>query len=411
MPAEDGLTKPGNTPTRSLRLIMIVLAVACGATVANLYYAQPLLAEISSAFNVSQGSAALVVTMTQLGYALGMVVLMPLGDMLENRALATRTLAGTAIALVVAGVAPGFGLFLAVSVLVGMTSVVAQILIPYAASLAPEDQRGRFIGSVMTGLLLGILLARTLSSLVAAAWGWRTIYLISAALMLAVAVTLVRVLPRRHPGQHISYPRLMRSIVELVRSEPALGRRAVSQALMFGSFSCFWTSVAFELVRSHGLSQTGIGLFALVGAAGAAAAPIAGRLGDRGYGRIGSGATLALAIVAMFVAQIGVNSLFVLAIGGVLLDLAVQGHQVLSQQEIYSLRADARARINTVFMTTIFVGGALASAASGALYDADGWTGVTMLGAALPAIGLVIWAWSTLLARRPATTPIPQTQS
>jgi predicted MFS family arabinose efflux permease len=337
-----------------------------------------------------------------------MVVLMPLGDMLENRALATRTLAGTAIALVVAGVAPGFALFLAVSVLVGMTSVVAQILIPYAASLAPEDKRGRFIGSVMTGLLLGILLARTLASLVAAAWGWRTIYLISAALMLAVAVTLVRALPRRHPGQHISYPRLMRSICELVRSEPALGRRAVSQALMFGSFSCFWTSVAFELIRSHGLSQVGIGLFALVGAAGAAAAPIAGRLGDRGYGRIGSGVTLALAIVAMFVAQIGVHSLFVLAIAGVLLDLAVQGHQVLSQQEIYSLRADARARINTVFMTTIFVGGALASAASGALYDADGWIGVTLLGAALPAVGLVIWSWSTLLARRPVTAPVPQ---
>jgi predicted MFS family arabinose efflux permease len=398
--------KSGAAAPRSLRLITVVLAIACGATVANLYYAQPLLAEISSAFGVSQGNAALVVTLTQLGYALGMVAVLPLGDMLENRALASRTLLGTAIALVAAGVAPGFGIFLVASVLVGMTSVVAQILIPFAANLAPEDQRGRFVGTVMTGLLLGVLLARTMSSLVAAAWGWRTIYLVSAAVMLVVAVMLVRVLPRLHPGHRVSYPQLMRSIGELVRSEPALRRRAVCQALMFGSFSCFWTSVAFELIRSHGLSQAGIGIFALVGAAGAAVAPIAGRLGDRGYGRVGSGAALALAIVAMIVAQIGVNSLLVLAIAGVLLDLAVQGHQVFSQQEIYGLRADARARINTVFMTTIFVGGALASAASGALYDASGWTGVTLLSAALPAVGLVIWGWSTLRSRRLETAEV-----
>ncbi|MCU1686039.1 MAG: major facilitator superfamily 1 [Amycolatopsis sp.] len=394
------MEKPAVTAPRSLRAVTVVLAFACGATVANLYYAQPLLDEISSAFRVSQGNAALVVTLTQLGYALGMVALMPLGDLLENRALASRTLLATAIALVVAGVSPGFGLFLAASVLVGMTSVVAQILIPFAAHLAPEDQRGRFVGTVMTGLLLGILLARTLSSLVAAAWGWRTIYLISAGLMLVVAVVLVRALPRRHPGRSVTYPQLMRSIGELIRSEPALRRRAVCQALLFGTFSCFWTSVAFELIRAHGLNQAQIGLFALVGAAGAAAAPIAGRLGDRGHGWIGSGIALALAVVALIVADVGAGNLIVLALAGVLLDLAVQGHQGFSQQEIYGLRADARARINTVFMTTIFVGGAIASAVSGALYDAVGWTGVTLFGAALPAIGLVIWAWSTLRARR-----------
>jgi predicted MFS family arabinose efflux permease len=387
-----------------MRAITVVLAVACGATVANLYYAQPLLAEIASTFTVSQGNAALVVTLTQLGYALGMIALMPLGDLLENRALASRTLLATAIALVVAGLAPGFGIFLAASVLVGITSVVAQILIPFAAHLAPEEQRGRFVGTVMTGLLLGILLARTLSSLVAAAWSWRSIYLVSAVLMLAVAVTLVRVLPRHHPKHDVTYPQLMRSIGELVRSEPALRRRAACQALMFGAFSCFWTTVAFELIRSHGLSQAGIGIFALVGAAGAAAAPFAGRLGDRGHGRIGSGVSLTLAIIAMVIAMIGVSSLIVLAFAGILLDLAVQSHQVLSQQEIYSLRADARARINTVFMTTIFVGGAIASAASGLLYDAAGWSGVTLLGAALPAVGLVIWAFSTLRARRPEVT-------
>jgi predicted MFS family arabinose efflux permease len=396
------LDKSGTAGPRSLRLITIVLAVSCGATVANLYYAQPVLNEIASAFALTQGNAALVVTLTQLGYAIGMVALMPLGDMLENRALASRTLVGTAVALVVAGVAPGFGIFLAASVLVGITSVVAQILIPFAANLAPEDQRGRTVGTVVTGLSLGILLARTLSSLMAAAWGWRSIYFVSATLMIAVAITLLRILPRKHPDHHMSYPQLMRSIGELVRSEPALRRRAVCQALMFGAFSCFWTSVAFELIRSHGLSQAGIGIFALVGAAGAAVAPIAGQLGDRGYGRAGSGAALALGVVAMIVAQIGASSVLVLAIAGVLFDLAFQTHQVLSQQEIYGLRANARARINTVFMTTTFLGGALASAAAGALYDRGGWTSVTLFAAALPAVGLVIWGLSTLRSRRSA---------
>jgi predicted MFS family arabinose efflux permease len=387
-------------PVRSLRLVMVVLAFSCGATVANLYYPQPLLGEISTAFSVSQVSAALVVTLTQLGYAAGLALVMPLGDLLENRTLATRTLMFTTVALLVAGLSPAFGLFLTASVLIGLTSVVAQILIPFAAHLAPEEQRGRFVGTVMTGLLLGILLARSVSSFVASAWGWRTIYLVSAALMLLVAITMRRILPRREPDHDVRYPQLMRSVLTLVREEPVLRRRAVCQALLFGAFSAFWTSVAFELSRTHGLSQTGIGVFALVGAAGAAAAPIAGRLGDRGHGQVGSGVALALGAIAMVVADIGVHSLVVLAIAGVLLDLAVQGHQVLSQQEIYGLRADARARINTVYMTTIFVGGAVASAVAGSLYDVAGWTGSSLLGAALSAVGLAIWGYSRVRSRQ-----------
>jgi predicted MFS family arabinose efflux permease len=381
----------GTDRESNLRLVMVVLAFACGATVANLYYPQPLLGEIASVFSVSESNAALVVTLTQLGYAVGLALLM------------------TAAALVAAGSAPVFGVFLAAAVLIGITSVVAQILVPFAAHLAPEHLRGRFVGTVMTGLLLGILLARTVSSLVAGAWGWRTIYFISAALMVAVAVAVRRILPRREPGRAMSYPRLLRSIATLAREEPALRRRAVSQALMFGAFSAFWTTVAFELTREHGLSHTGIGIFALVGAAGAAAAPIAGRLADRGYGQLGSGVSLALAVVSMVLADVGVRSLVLLAIAAVLLDLAVQGHQVLSQQEIYGLRADARARINTVFMTTIFVGGAIASAVAGALYDAVGWTGSSLFAAALPLVGLVIWSVSRVRARQPSP-PVGQPQ-
>jgi predicted MFS family arabinose efflux permease len=382
-----------------LRLVILVLAVTCGATAANLYYGQPLLSPIAHAFGVSQGSATLVVTFSQLGYAIGLLLLLPLGDLLENRALASRTLLVTAVALFGAALAPGFGIFLTMSVLVGITSVVAQILVPFAAHLAPEHERGRVVGTVMGGLLLGILLARTVSSLVAAAWGWRTIYLISGVLMLGLAVLLIRLLPRRTPERHGSYAQLMASIAQLVRAEPALRRRAFSQATMFGAFSCFWTAISFELIHGHHLGQVGIAVFALVGAGGAAAAPIAGRLGDRGFGNAGSGVALVLAVLSMLLANFGSGNVVLLAVAGVLLDLSVQSHQVFSQREIYGLRPDARARVNTVFMTTIFVGGAIASAAAGSVDDAYGWSGVTILAAIYPLVGLAVWAYSTVRRR------------
>jgi predicted MFS family arabinose efflux permease len=227
--------------------------------------------------------------------------------------------------------------------------------------------------------------------------------MMSAVLMIGLSLLLARVLPERRPRHTSSYQQLMLSTARLIREEPALRRRAVCQALMFGAFSSYWTSVAFVLIRTHHLSQIGIGVFALIGAAGAAAAPLAGRLADRGHSNWASGVALALATAAMLLADVGAGNLVVLALAGVLLDLAVQSHQVFSQREIYGLRADARARVNTVFMTSVFLGGALATAASGVVGDAYGWTGVTLLGAALPLVGLAIWAASTL--RRPRHDP------
>lgn len=377
---------------RGLRLITVVLAVACGLAVANLYYAQPLLAAIARSFGISQGRAAIVVTVTQFGYALGMLVLLPLGDLLENRRLTAATLIGTAMALGVCATAPDFGLFLAASALVGLTSVVAQILIPLAANLAPADQRGAFVGRVMSGLLLGILLARTVSSLVASVWGWRTVFAISAGLMVVMSGVLFRSLPRRRPGHTDGYRSLMASVITLAVEEPVLRRRAIAQALMFGAFSAFWTSIAYELASRHGLSQVGIGIFALVGAGGAASAPLAGWLGDRGLGRPSRGAVPLIAVAAMILAATCAGNLVLLALAGVLLDLASQGGQVLNQRDIYALRADARARINTVYMTTVFLGGAFASAVSGVLYEAHGWPAVALFGAALPAIAFAQWA-------------------
>lgn len=388
--------------TRRLGLITLVLATACGLSVANLYYSQPLLDLLAQAFHSSHGAVAIVVTATQLGYAAGLILLMPFGDLLENRKLTSFTLLGTAVAAALAAASRSLAMFLVLSVLIGLTSVVAQILIPLAAHLAPPEERGQFVGRVMSGLLLGILLARTASSLLAAAWGWRAVYLVSAVLMLGMAAVLWRTLPSYKPEPHAdsSYPRLMRSLVGLAREEPALRRRAACQALMFGIFSVFWTSITFELIRVHHLSQTGIAIFALVGAGGALAAPIAGRLADAGYGVMASGAVFVLAVAAIAAAGLGVHNLIVLAAAGVLLDLAVQSHQVLSQQEIYALRPDARARINTVYMGTVFLGGSIASAASGALYEHFGWAGPVWLGIVLGLAGLGVWSGSRLLARR-----------
>jgi predicted MFS family arabinose efflux permease len=360
------------------------MAAACGLTVANLYYAQPVLALIARSFGVSQGAAAIVVTATQLGYAAGLAFLVPLGDVLENRRLACRTLLITACALAVAALSPDFTLFLVMSVAIGVTSVVVQVLVPFAARLAPPQQRGTYVGRVMSGLLLGILLARSLASVTAAAWGWRSIYLISAVVMLVLSALLWRILPGRAPATALRYGRLLRSALQLIREEPVLRRRSACQALMFGSFSCFWTSIGYELIDAHHLSQLHIAVFALVGAGGATAALVAGKLGDRGLGRPGRGVGIAAAVAAMALAGIGSRSVLALAGAAVLLDLAVQGYQVLSQRDVYALREDARARLNTVYITASFIGGSAASAVSGWLYDSYGWAAVATFGAALP---------------------------
>jgi predicted MFS family arabinose efflux permease len=395
--------RSATVPVRSLRLITVTMAVACGLAVANLYYAQPLLALVAQSFQVSQGTATVVVTVTQFGYAIGLIVLLPLGDLVNNRKLASRTIIGTAIALAVAAVSPDFGLFLAMSVFVGVTSVVAQILVPFAAHLAPPEHRGKLVGQVMSGLLLGILLARTVASLVAAEWGWRSIYVVSAVLMVILSVVLARILPDRAPDHQASYRRLMASILELVRTEPVLRRRAFCQAMLFGAFTSFWTAIAYELISAHHFNQVQIGIFALVGATGAAVAPLAGRLADRGFGHLGSAAAIVIGIGAMLLADFGASSVVLLGLAGVLLDVAVQSHQAFSQRDIYSLRDDARARINTVFMGTVFIGGAAASAVSGWLHDAYGWPGVTLFSAGLLVLAGIVWALGH--TRQPAQAP------
>lgn len=386
--------------SRRLGVLTAILALACGLSVANLYYAQPILALLAHSFGVGEGTVTVVVTLTQVGYAAGLIFVLPLGDLLQVRRLTPVMLLAAAVALALCAVAPSLAIFLIASLLVGLFSTVAQILIPFAAHLAPEESRGQIVGRVMSGLLLGILLARTVSSEIAALLGWRAIFYISAALMLILAVILARFLPTREPDHHAGYGSLMRSVGRYAIELGPLRRRAACQAMMFMAFSAYWSTIAYVLIDRHHLSQADIGLFALVGATGATIAPFAGWLGDHGHGGWASGVTLAAATLAMVIAGIGESSLIALAVGGVLLDLGVQGHQILSQQEIYALAPEGRARINTVYMGTVFVGGAAGSALAGVLHASAGWGGVMTFAAGVSALGFLIWLTHTLLARR-----------
>ncbi|WP_308286525.1 MFS transporter [Streptomyces griseorubiginosus] len=372
--------------------LVALLAVASGLTVANLYYAQPLLSTLRSVFHTGTATVGLIITVTQIGYVAGMLLLVPLGDRVEKRRLVTVLLAVTTLALVAAGTATGFAVLLGASLIAGATSVVAQILVPFAAGLAPDHARGRIVGRVMSGLLTGILLSRTLSSLVSDAAGWRVVYLGSAALMAILAVTLHLTLPEHAPTTAAPYHHVLRSTVRLVRTHPALLRRGLYQAAMFGAFSAFWTTVSFLLTGpEYGYSAIGVGLFALVGAAGAAVAPLAGRWADRGLARPVTGIAFGVGALAFVLAGFGQHAIVLLALAAVLLDTAVQTTLIVGQHTIYRLDPAARARLNSAFIAVFFAGGALGSQLGSVAYHAAGWNAVTALGAVLPVLALLYW--------------------
>jgi predicted MFS family arabinose efflux permease len=369
-----------------------VFAIACGLAVGNLYYAQPLLEAIGATFHVGETPAALVVTITQIGYAFGLLALVPLGDLVENRRLIVTILSATVVALACAALAPNFASFLVASLAIGITSVVAQVLVPLAANLAPAESRGRVVGQVMSGLIAGILLARAFAGGIAEVAGWRAVYGVSAVLCAATIVVLARVVPLRRPAYAEGYGALMRSLVTLFRREPVLRRRIVYQAAMFAVFSAFWTTVTFRLAAAPFHLGTGwIGAFALVGAAGAAIAPVAGRLGDAGHGRVVSGLAFAVAAVAFALALVPGN-IVTLALAAVAFDVAVQASLVTGQQAIYALDPAARGRLNTLYIGLFFLGGAAGSAGSSAAYARAGWPGVVTIGIVLPLLALAYWS-------------------
>jgi predicted MFS family arabinose efflux permease len=389
------------------RRLVAVMAVATGVAVANTYYAQPLLATIRRDLHIQAAIAGLIVTVGQIGYAAGLLFLLPLGDLFERRRLVTLTSLCTAIALVAAALAPTAAALLAAVAAIGVTSVVAQILVPFAASLAGDHERGRVVGTVMSGLLLGILLARTVAGYLAELAGWRSVYLVAAAAMVVLAVVLYHELPEFRSDTPLSYRRLLLSVYDLVRAEPVLRRRSCYGAMSFGAFSVLWTSLAFLLAGGpYHYSEGTIGLFGLVGAAGAAMASLAGRLADRGQVRLLTGATSAGLVVAFALISGGAHSLGLLLAGIVVLDLAAQGLHVTNQSQIYRLSSEARSRINAAYMTAYFVGGATGSALSATLYGIDGWRGVSLLGTGFGLAAFALFLAETIgRASRRAPSP------
>jgi predicted MFS family arabinose efflux permease len=386
--------RPGLPAEGPPKWLVLMLATSCGLTVANLYYAQPLLASVARSLHVSTSTAGWLVTVTQAGYVVGMLLVVPLGDRADRRRLVFALLAAAAAALLLAGLAPTFPLLLAGALGSGVASVVAQILLPFAADLSPEQTRGHIVGQVVSGLLAGVLLSRTLASLLADVTSWRVVYLVSAGLMAALALVLRRALPALRPAVRLSYGQLLRSTAGLVRQHPALRRRALYQAAMFGAFSAFWTTIAFVLTGPpFRYSQLGVGLFALVGAGGALIAPAAGRMSDRGLSRPMSGVAFVIAALAFLLAGLGRGNVVLLAVAGVLLDMAVQSSFIFGQHTIYQLDPGARTRLNSAYIATFFLGGAIGSQAGAIAYHAGGWTALTALGAALPVLALLGWAF------------------
>jgi predicted MFS family arabinose efflux permease len=378
------------------------MAVATGLTVANNYYAQPLLPAIAKSLGTSSGTAGLIVTFAQAGYALGLLLLLPLGDLMERRRLVVILSVATSAGLLWLGSAPSALWLLPAAFAVGAVSVLAQVLVPFAASLAPAEERGRVVGLVMSGLLIGILLARTVSGWLAETGSWRIVYYVAAAAMLGQAALLAWRLPiwRGHTG--LPYHRLVASVATLLGQEPVLRLRAAFGFMSFGAFSVLWTSLAFLLSRNYHYSPGVIGMFGLVGAAGAGAASLAGRLADRGWQWRNTGICAALLVVSWAALWGGAHSLVLLVIGLLVFDFAAQGIHVSNQSEIYRLRPEARSRLNAAYMFLYFVGGAIGSVLSATLYSAMGWTGPCLVGAGFAVSAFSLWAGTSVVGARRA---------
>jgi predicted MFS family arabinose efflux permease len=411
VPVRQEKTTPREAQASGISPALVrLMAVTCAVTVGNLYYAQPLLHSIASALHTSQAAASVLVTASQLGFATGLLFIVPAGDITRRRPLLTGLLAVCALALAGCALAPTLPALDVLVLITGITSVVVQMLVPYAATLARDSERSKVIGTLMGGLLIGILLSRTFAGAVAQFAGWRTVYGVAAVAIAVNAAMLGRALPDHARQLTISYREQMRGVFEVARAEPVLRWRSLIAACGFGTFGCFWTTVTFLLSgRQYGFSQLEIGLFALVGAAGATTAMAGGRFLDarpRLRWRV-TGAALALLVasyvpIGMAGANLGGAGLALLVMGVLVMDACVQGAHVTNQSVIYDLLPEARSRITTVYITTMFAGGAAGSAAGAQAYAHWGWTGATAVAALFPALGLLCWLASGRHERKTA---------
>ncbi len=393
-PAQEALIASDSAPASLMsRNVALLFAIACGLAVANIYYAQPLLDAISNEFGITHSSVGIVITITQVCYALGLLLLVPLGDLLNRRWLIAGQMLVSVLALIVVGIAPtSMVLFIGIAA-VGLLAVVTQTLVAFAATLAAPAERGRIVGVVTSGIVIGILLARTFAGVLTDLAGWRSVYLVSAILTLIMACVLFRVLPHyEHKRESLSYLQLLRSLLTLFAQERILRIRAALALMIFTAFSIFWTSLVLPLsAPPFSLSHTAIGAFGLAGVAGALAAARAGRLADRGLGQRTTGAALILLLISWLPISYTQHSLLALVVGIVLLDLAVQAVHVTNQSMILTLRPEARSRLTAGYMIFYSIGSAIGSIASTSIYVYSGWNGVCLLGAIVSALALLFW--------------------
>lgn len=372
--------------------LTILMAIATGLVVASNYYAQPLLDTIAAQFNLTTNMAGFIVTAAQLGYAVGLLFLVPLGDLFERKRLILFMTFLSASGLLITALSTNIWQILLGTALTGLFSVVAQVLIPMAASIAHPNKRGKAVGIIMSGLLLGILLARTVSGAVAMVGGWRAIYWVAFVLLIILLIVLAIKLPRYHQKANLNYFQLLCSIGRLFFSAPVLAVRASLGALSFANFGLLWTAMAFLLASPpFNYSEGTIGLFGLVGAAGALMASQAGHLVDKGKGKIITTIGLVLLLLSWLPIGLAKHSLIAFIIGILVLDLAVQAVHVTSQSTLYRIMPEARNRLTAGYMTSYFIGGALGSLLSGYAYERAGWEGVAIAGVSLTALSLIIW--------------------
>ncbi|MEO6816098.1 MAG: MFS transporter [Edaphobacter sp.] len=381
------------TSTAAPRAPLPFLGLACAVGVSTMYYNQPLLLEMGHTYGATAGRTGFVAVATQVGYALGLLFFVPLGDLLERRALMMRMFAAVAVALVLVALAPSLGWLIAGSALIGVFASVTHVVLPIAPDLVSDEQRGRAIGIVMTGLLLGILLARTFAGWVSHITGWRSVFIVAAIINAAFVPLLWRKMPKLPPKQKLRYADAMKSLWTLYRTQPLLRESSELGALVFASFSCFWTTLAFMLYSHYGLGAGVAGTFGVVGAAGAMVAPIAGRMSDKHGSRWVVSVGMSLLAVSYLLLW-GEESarlstalhMVLLVVGVVVLDMGAQMTQVANQTRIFGLDASARSRLNTVYMTVYFSGAAVGSALATVAWVHWQWTGVSVL--ALGLIGL-----------------------
>jgi predicted MFS family arabinose efflux permease len=385
----------------SPRLITI-LTIGVGVLVANLYYAQPLVASIAPEIGVSRDIAGSIVSVTQIGYGTGLFFLVPIADLVENRRLVLTLLGLTILGLLGVATSISVGVFFVASFLIGVCATGAQVLLPFVAHLVPEVRRGRVTGKVMAGVLTGIMLARPAALFIAASFGWRAVFLASAGLLLVIGVLLARMMPAYRPAGGLHYGRIITTMVRLPARMPDLCWRSVYGALMFGAFNMFWTAAPLMLADRFRLGQHAIGLFALAGAGGALAAPWAGRLSDGGRE---IAATFG-AMILMTISFIGclwaakAAMLPALAICALLIDAAVQTNSVVSRRTVFGTAPAIRGRVNALYMTTQFAGGAAGSIIGTLSYHWGGWTGTAWTGACAGFLLLMLLACELVSQRR-----------